>query len=39
MAGLTGDWLRKQGLCIKFQLGTCTVAGASHEILQQGSPI
>ena len=39
VAGLAGDWLRKNGLCIKFQLGTCAVSAASHEIVQQGGSI
>ena len=37
--GIPGDWLRKQGLCIKFQLGTCSITTAQHEIQQQGSTI
>ena len=39
VAGIPGDWLRKQGLCIKFQLGTCSVVATQHEIQQQGSSI
>ena len=39
VVGLSGDWLRKNGLCIKFQLGTCSVVATQHEIPQQGNTI